>query len=210
MAAADISGQTGRVRGLGILVAAAVLLVGCGSRTDAPGSGSDNQVPITSRAIAAVALDHVPDDTTSRGPTYVDDTDPPGSVGADLRYHGGGESDGELLRVLVEPGHGPKRLCREIGDHCRSREVDGGVLSVVWAEQVPEEDPGYVAVLMQRRDERVTALWSGEDIRGNPAEQDLFIPVSTLEEIARDSRISLTTSASVVAAGEQLDDWNDE
>lgn len=196
------------MRGLGIVLLSAALLAGCGERTGVADGAGD--VPITQRAIAAVALEHAPTGTTSRVARYTDLEDPKGSLGADLRYRGDGESDGDLLRVFVLPGRGAKEPCQreEYDDGCETREVDGGRLTFTWTEEEPEEDPGYVAVVLQRDDERVSVSWYGDVITGDPREQDLFIPVDTLEAIAQDARISLTTSQEVVDAGEDLDDWD--
>lgn len=194
------------MRRLGMLLVVFALLGGCGDRTGPPHTG-DGDVPITQRAIAAVALDHAPDDTTTRAATYTDRRDPDGALGADLRYRGDGESDGDLLRVYLAPGHGPADPCQDFDDRCVSRDVDGGTLSLGWALEEPEEDPGYVAVTLQRDDETVSVLWAGDVITGDPREQDLFLPLDTLEEIVQDPRISLTTSQAVVDAGEELDDW---
>jgi hypothetical protein len=195
------------VRRLGILLLTAALLAACGDATSPPVT-SEGDVPITQRAIAAMALEHAPDNTTHRQATYTDRRDPKGSLGADLRYRGGGESDGDLLRVFLSPGPGPKDLCRNAGDGCESREVDGGTLALMWVEVEPEEDPGYVSVVMQREDETVSVGWFGDEITGDPRDQDLFIPIKTLEAIAQDPRISLTTSQAVVDAGDELDDWS--
>ena len=164
-------------------------------------------MPITQRAIAAMALEHAPTDTTHRQATWTGPHYRGGGLGADLRYHGDGESDGDLLRVFVTPKPGPDHPCRGRHPRCESRLVDGGRLTLSWAEEEPEEDPGYVDVLMQRGDETVDVLWAGDVITGDPRDQDLFIPVDTLEDIAQDPLISMTTSPEVVAAGDALEDW---
>lgn len=194
------------MRRLGILLLAVVLLTACGD-TKSPPVTSDGDVPITQRAIAAMALEHAPEDTSSREATYTDRSDPKGALGADLRYPAGPTDDGDLLRVFLRPGPGPgpDDLC---GDGCATRDVDGGRLTLAWIEEEPEEDPGYVSVVMQRGDETVSVSWFGDTITGDPRKQDLDIPIETLEAIAEDPRISLTTSQAVVDAGADLDDWD--
>ena len=196
------------MRALGILLVSALVLAGCGDETATPAGGG--QVPITQRAIAAIALEHAPTDTTRREATYTDRRDAEGSLGADLRYHGDGESDGDLLRVFVAPGHGPADICAENGydADCETRQVEGGILSLRWQTKMPEEDPGIVVVEMQRADESVSVLLAGPDITRDPRKEDLFVPVDVMEAIAQDERISLTTSQAVVDAGERLDDWD--
>ncbi len=188
-----------------------LLLVGCGTETEPePGTGDGGaKVPITQRAIAAVALEHVSTDTSSREASYTDDTSVKGSLGADLRYGGDGESDGGLLRVFLEPR--PSFSCHADGyrDGCEERAVDGGRLFLVWTELEPEEDPGLVDVVFIKDDgETVYVGWSGDDILGDPRKQDLLIAIDDMEAIAQDPRLSLTTTQDVVDLGEALDDWD--
>jgi hypothetical protein len=190
------------MRRLGIVLLATALALPQPARGDDAG-----EVPITQRAIAAVTLEHAPDDTTHRQATWTGPHYDGGGLGADLRYHGDGEYDGDLLEVFVAPGHGRQRPCKGLRPRCESREVATGRLTLTWALETPEEDPGYVHVLLQRGDERVSALWSGEVITRDPRDQDLFIPVETLEEIVQDPRISMTTSPEVVDAGAALPEW---
>lgn len=195
------------MRALLALGLVAVALSGCGDQTDPPVSGAGD-VPITQRAIAAMALLHLPDDTTTREATYTDRSYPEGALGADLRYGGGAETDGDLLQVFLVPGHGPQDPCADYPrDRCEAREVGGGTLSLGWETEEPEEDPGYVWVELQRADERVSVSWYGDVIKGDPREQDLEISIDDMEAVAQDPRISLTTSQAVVDAGEDLDDW---
>ncbi|SFH75121.1 hypothetical protein [Nocardioides psychrotolerans] len=72
---------------------------------------------------------------------------------------------------------------------------------------MPEEDPGYVSVGLVRDDEVVVAGYSGPDIEGDPREADLPIPVSALEELVQDPRVSVTSDQEVVDAGEEVEDW---
>ncbi len=165
-------------------------------------------MPITQRAIAAMALEHASTDTTHRQATW---TGP--------HYRGGGPRCRSALprwtaRTTVtcsgsSSPRSPGPTTRAAVEHtrCESRLVDGGRLTLSWAEEEPEEDPGYVDVLMQRGDETVDVLWAGDVITGDPRDQDLFIPVATLEDIAQDPLISMTTSPDVVAAGDALEDW---
>jgi hypothetical protein len=194
---------------LGLVLVLAV--GGCGSDPGSSGPGVRDDLPLTQRAIAAVALEHAPTDTTHRQATYTDRRDPPGALGADLRYDGGGEDDGGLLRVFLTPEtEKPEDLCEhaDVYGGCEVREVDGGRLVVQWFEAEPEEDPGGVAVTMIRADETVSAGWSGDTITGDPRDQDLRIPIDVLEAIVQDQRISLTTTQDVLDLGERLDDWS--
>ena len=195
------------MRRLAALAALLLLVSGCGDQT-VPATGAGD-VPITQRAIAAMVLEHAPDDTTRREATYADRGYHGGGLGADLRYPGGGESDGGLLRVFVTPERGPEDLCADAatGEHCESRQVDAGVLTLSWWLEAPEEDGGAVEVTVQRPEETVSVLWAGDAITGDPRRMDLFVSVAALEDIVEDERISLTTSQAVVDAGAALDEW---
>ena len=98
-------------------------------------------MPITQRAIAAMALEHAPTETTHRQATWTGPHYRGGGLGADLRYHGGGESDGDLLRVFVTPKAGPEHPCRGRDPRCESREVDGGRLTLNGRRRSPRRTP---------------------------------------------------------------------
>ena len=201
-----------RVRPLIAVAAAATLLLsGCGDETepdpasevhDEPVKGDE---PITPRAVAAVALEHVPTDTFTRKPWTGEGQDA-NAVGADLDYHkwSGG------LRVIVRPTTAdPCAPFDGTLDGCESRDLDGGRLVVYWQELEIQEDPGILHVVMIRNDESVDVEWSGDEILGDPREQSLGVSVEDMEAVARDQRISLTTSADVIELGEQLDDFDE-
>lgn len=195
------------MRSLGLLLLTCVLLAGCGDEGASLVGAGD--VPITQRAIAAMTLEHAPEDTTTREATSTDRSDPEGALGADLRYDGDGEYDGDLLRVFLSPPRDDENPCGDDEeDRCDSREVDQGTLTLAWDVEAPEEDPGYVSVVLQREDETVSVGWFGDTITGDPRDQDLTLSIDTLEAIAQDPRISLTTSQAVVDAGGDLDDWD--
>lgn len=194
-------------RPLAVVLAGLVLTTACG--TDA-GTGPSGDVPITARAVAAVAFDHVPDDTTSRTATTTrGDAEPKGTIGADLRYGGDGESDGDLLRISVAPTTDDDRCAEKLLlDGCVEQQVDGGSLVTSWQEEEPEEDPGYVAVSLRRDDATVSVRWSGDVITGDPREQDLRIAVEAMTDLVQDERLGLTTSQTAIDDGEALDGWD--
>ena len=182
------------------------LLAACGTESAATDEPAD--VPITSRAVAAVALEYVPEDTTRREATYTEPGKGRETVGADLRYHGDGEYDGDLVSVVVSSDL-PEEFCEPGDGRCVQREVDGGTLYLLWDEVVPEEDPGVVSVAMVRGDEMVLVGYGGVEIVGDPREQELPVPVETMERLAQDERLSLTTTQDVVDAGKAVTDWED-
>ena len=147
---------------------------GCGEDDGKPASGEPG--PLTARAIAAVMLDHLSDDTTRREATYIDEDSPKGLVGASFRYRGDGEYDGDLAEVTVRPGR--VEPC-ETDENC----VDlGNGMTLQWDELVPEEDPGIVLVTRQHDDEVVSALVAGPSITGDPREIDLEPSVEAAHE----------------------------
>lgn len=183
----------------GLLVVAA-----CGSGSGAATTGT---IPITQRAIAAIALSHLPTDTTSREATYTDNHDPSGALGADLRYGDDGESDGGLLRVFITPKVSRKPCEAEHLDGCATRTVKGGKLILSWAKEEPEEDPGFVNVTMVRNGQEIQVSWSGDTIKGDPRTQHLRMSIKQLEAIAQDRRLGLTTSRAAINAGKVLKKW---
>jgi hypothetical protein len=185
-----------------LVLAVLAAVTACGSASTASqGSGGD-RVPITSRAIAAVMLDHVSAKTSRREATYVDENSPRDYVGADFRYHGDGESDGDLVQVTLERGK-PLPPCGK--ERCADL---GGGAQLHWELVVPEEDPGIVAVTLDREGTRITAVMSGPEITRDPRGMTLQPSVDTLSALVADPRLRLRTSPGVVAAGRQVGDWS--
>ena len=165
-------------------------------------------MPITQRAIAAIMLDHLPDDTTTREAMYTDRTDEKGTIGADLRYSGGGESDGDLVRASLVPGTREQpceERCVELGT-----DVEAASLTMHWDEVVPEEDPGIVAVVLQREGEYAYVYQSGPTITKDPRELDLAISVDEMVGLAEDAWLRLKTSPDAVDAGQEVEDWESD
>jgi hypothetical protein len=185
---------------LGLVAMAGVTACGTRSSTGKPSEG--DRVPITSRAIAAVMLDHISGDTSRREATYVDETSPRDYVGADFRYHGDGESDGDLVRVTLQHARSLPACERE-----RCTELRGGA-QLRWELRVPEEDPGIVALSLEREGTLVTALVSGPDINRDPRTMELQPSVNALTDLVSDPRLRLRTSPQAVADGRQVTDWS--
>ena len=195
---------TGRRLALGCLLLG---LAGCGTETESgsPPPKSD-RVPITQRAIAAVALDYLPTDTSKRSATSADESTPRGELGVSLRYGGGGEYDGDLVRIVITPA--PRSENCDGADGCEELPADdGSSIQLAWDEVEPEEDPGFVAVSLARDGEEVRVLQAGENIEGDPRRQDLAISVETMVELVQDPRLRLLTSQETVDAGEALTGW---
>lgn len=199
----DIRGIQRRASSRATFALTGVLLVaGCGTRAggDAP---ADDPAALTSRAVAAVMLDHLPSDTSTRQATFVDEHSPAGLVGADFRYGAGEADDGSLVQVTVS--RGTPATC-ERGDE-RCVELPGDVL-LGWDTEAPVEDPGTVGVQHVAGEDVVLVSMAGPVITGDPREMDLSPSVEELVALATDERLRLTTTAAVVAAAEDLDDWD--
>ncbi|MBB6626689.1 hypothetical protein H5V45_05065 [Nocardioides sp. KIGAM211] len=197
---------------LGVLAVGGALSA-CGTETGAGAgrpAGGEGDVPITPAAIAAVAVDHLPRSASSMVASYRDQRSPKGYVGADLRYGADGVDDGDLVRVSLQP-HRDEQVCgNTYDDGCV--ELDGAPAGsrvfLTWQEVEPEEDPGIVVVVLQRAAEDVVVLTAGQEIEGDPREQDLAVPVEVMQELAQDDRLHLAATQEVVDAGESLDGFD--
>lgn len=189
---------------------AALALASCGEesldKVELPPEGE--RVPITQRAIAAVALEHLPDETTSRQAAYTEGVDPAHSLGADLRFGGDGEYDGDLVQIFISDKEKARASCGKQPGCVELKADDGSPMILTWDEVEPEEDPGYVSVTVDHEGEWTHVGYSGPEITGDPRKLKLPISVETLTAVAQDPRLRLRTSPAVVAAGEELDDWD--
>lgn len=127
-----------------------------------------------------------------------------GAVG--LRYHRTGEDDGDLVRVTLDPPR-PGRFCRE-PQGCELLDSPPGTrLHLIWGRETPEEDPGYVDVVLRRSHEDVSAMTAGTAITRDPRTMELDVSVEALTAIVLDDRLHLMATQEVVDAGERLDGW---
>ncbi|MBB6626688.1 hypothetical protein H5V45_05060 [Nocardioides sp. KIGAM211] len=200
-----------------LVAAAAVALAGCGE--EGPGDGPDpaahtlpekaDRVPITDRAVAAIALAHLSDDTSSREGTYTDGSDPKGIRWTDLRYRASPGEDGDLVRVAVWPGREEYVHCQKQDEGCEVLDTDvpGGRIYLHWSE-VTEEDPGSLYAVLERAGESSYILQSGAKITGDPREmEDLAVTVDDMVAVLEDPWLRVRTSPDAVAAGEDVSDW---
>lgn len=194
---------------VGVVGALAAIVSGCSGQAVDAGSDAGR---ITHRAVAAVALEHLPTDTSSRAASYSDESTPPEQVSVDLRYGADGEYDGDLVSVAVSaqpPEEG--EACRsELGQHCVDlpTEVKGAEMQLRWTDEEPEEDPGGVGVVLLREGGETAAIgYSGPTITGDPRELDMPISVEKLVAVVEDPRLRYQATSSTLALGEELDDW---
>ncbi|MER6941559.1 hypothetical protein ABTX24_02685 [Nocardioides sp. NPDC127514] len=189
-------------------VVGAVIVSACSS--EAVDAGGDPG-RITHRAVAAVALEHLPTDTSTRAASYTDESTPSEQVSVDLRYGADGEYDGDLVGVAVSAQPPAEGACRrELGQHCVDlpTEVKNAEMQLRWTEEEPEEDPGNVGIVLLRDDgESASIDYSGPTITGDPRELDMPISVEKLVAVVEDPRLRYQATSSTLALGEELDDW---
>ena len=152
--------------------------------------------PLTTREVAGVATEVLGVEPFDVEPLPRRRGTPPGVVGADLGLPGGpGEppdGEGVVVGVELDPDPDPGG-CRAVvqADGCAARRVEGGVVRVSWQVQVPEGDPGAVAVSLTSRAGSTTVTQSGPDVTGDPRRLDLPFDVATMVDLARDPRLRL-------------------
>lgn len=196
-------------------------LVGCG---DQSGPAGETQA-LTHRALAAVMLDHLPHDTTSRGASWRDEDTPHLKISTDFRYPAGANDDGDLVQVSVtpaEPDTNDTGQAQQVIDQSRTADCPtgkqaascvvlandaAGILLLTWWEQEPQEDPGGFRLSHVRATETVEALSSGPTLRRDPREADLHVTVEMLRKVVTDPRIALAATPEVLSAGEDADSW---
>lgn len=194
---------------VGVVGVVVGVVAGCSG--EAADSGGDPG-RITHRAVAAVTLEHLPSDTSSRAASYTDESTPPEQVSVDLRYGADGEYDGDLVSVAVSaqrPEEG--EACRsDVGQHCLDlpTEVKNAQMQLRWTEEEPEEDPGVVGIVLLREGgETASVGYFGPTITGDPRTLDLPIGVEKLVDVVEDPRLRYDATSSTLALGEELDDW---
>lgn len=191
-----------RLAAIGMLL----VLAACGDEkvdlSDVALPAGDERVPITDRAIAAIGLEHLPEDTKhrrsmDRGNQYLD------AMGVELDY------GDDTVQLMIQPAEGGLGDMCDVADGCvELKAEDGTPMTLGWQALEPEEDPGTVWVWLRRGDDEIRVSLSGREVtEEDPREQDLGIPAEDLIAAAGDPLLRLQTSPEAVAAGEELDDW---
>ncbi|GAA1508808.1 hypothetical protein [Nocardioides humi] len=159
----------------------------------------DSPAPATKKAVAAVTVDVLGIEPTSYdvNPRW----DVPEPLGVEIRFRPEGEDgDSHYLHVRVAEADGEEPTCSEYYQ-CADWEADGGRFHLAWQEEEPEEDPGIVVLTLRTGDEVRSVTYAGEQITGDPREQDL--PLDVEDDLARllaDDRLSATTTRAMVDA----------
>jgi hypothetical protein len=211
-----------RLVGLGLVGLG--LIAGCGAPSTGPAAATTSTasiapnaaastpaadtdpVPITERAIAAIMLKYLPQNTTTRTAVYINERNQKGTIGALLRYGGDGESDGRPFEVTLAPG---KYTYRKPGITSAKLDtsVPGAALFLQWEKVKPEEDPGYVRVVLQRKDEFATLFLSGPKITADPRTLDLPLTIKQMVTLIEDPQLRLKTTPAAIEAGRSLEGW---
>jgi hypothetical protein len=199
-----------------VLLAVAVL-AGCGD--DAPAASGDPvelTTESTPRTMAAAVIEHM--DGYEPSKAAPPDGWRPGikGIGAEVAF----PIDDASVHVIA--GASPQlkeylpRLCEQRDarylDGCVNQETaDGEPMRITWQEAVPEEDPGYVDVVVLRDDQVVMVAMHGTEVTGDPRDGGLPFDFDILPDIATDPEVGLRTSADMVEAGDAIDDdvWLD-
>jgi len=204
-----------------LICASLAVLMGCGAEDPEPSAAknptaeaTELTTPATGKAFAALVVEHVGEEPYSARPstaTEFGDT----FVGAEVQFLDPAtvddpmEGDGvEISAGAVEgaPDWLDDEVCDGTEDGCAtSLQDDGSTLIYTWEEVAPEEDPGYIWVLVQRADETVAVLQAGPNVTSDPQDMDLQVSVDDMIAIANDPRLSLTTSKELVEA--EVPNW---
>ncbi len=221
-ARAENGGAVRLLLSLIVAVGLALLVGGCGDApsTDdppasagSPGSSPGGSVPVTPQALALVAGEYAGTPDSAQQESDAAGEFSAGGVGAELRFGSTGEHDGDLLVVAVGTGL-PRGLleCRgeAVPEHCVV--TDRGVLA--WEEEMPEEDPGVVYVIVAKDEAApggpgVMLFQAGDAVTADPRELDLTVSVDSMFDIAHDPRVDVTTSEETVDAAQALPFWVD-
>jgi len=204
----DLGSWRGRLAAAGTLLAL-VVSSGCsGSHGSSSGAAEGEQVRITARALAYIAAEHAGTPDSAAEADGISEQLPSRGVGAELRYGSDGEYDGDVLVVATGKGLDPERTDCESP---KARALDGCVTTrrgtLLWEEEAPEEDPGFLVVVAHKGTADVMVTYAGPRITGDPRRLRTPIPTDALFAIADDDRVDVTTTAQTVEAGEGLSFW---
>ncbi len=192
--------------GVVVVVVAVVAAAAAFWRSGGSGEGEyadGDPAPATSRALVAVALSHIDEKPKYLEELWLDEGDPEGVLGADIRF----EED-FLVRAYVAPEGEPR--CTG-STECVTEDTDAGEVTISWQLLEPEEDPGYVDVSLQTDDEFRLVHFSGPGIEQDPRDLDLpIVSVDDLVAIVTDHAYGLTSTEQAVEAGEGIEDWPGE
>ena len=157
----------------------------------ASGCAEDDTVPITDRAIAAIALDHLPGEPRRIGPVAERKDAPDGLAAATLRL----DDTGYEVAVYPDDGSGS---CSAVPFECETVDSDEGDATLSWEAQA-----GFVTMSLERNGELGYVLVAGEPFSGRPD----AATVARLLGLLEDPRLRLDTTRGAVDAGERLEPW---
>jgi hypothetical protein len=186
-----------------------VMLAACNSADVSKSTDqSEAMAPITERAVAAIALKYLPQNTSYRG-ALDDETGEQGLVGTDLRYNRAEDQASALVEVGVLPLAAADKYLAEIADCAKDPqcvELDENVY-LHWLTAEPGEDPGGVYVTRVSETDLQYAMTAGTSITSDPRQLALGPSVETLQKIVQDPLLRLLTTRGAIEAGEGLARW---
>lgn len=180
------------------------------SSTPSAGPTATRDVPITSRGVASIVLDHLPADYAGASAAWVPEHPPEKYVGGELRYDPAEASDGDLIRVSLWKTDKPQTCSTPNEDRSGCVELqaaDGNQVFLAWEVEAPEEDPGLFSVWVNHPGETVYALSAGPVLKGDPRKQPLRFSPEALRSVVIDERLRLLTTQDVIDAGQRVERW---
>jgi hypothetical protein len=187
-----------------------LVLSGCDNGTQAPltDAAVGGLAPTTARALAYVAAEHAGPPASAVRERDGAEEFTSGGVGTELRYGSDAEYDGDMLVVAAGKGLDPALSdCGAEETHSLAGCVSTEQGMLMWEDEVPEEDPGVVYVVVDNGETATLVFYAGPPITGDPRDLDMPISTEVLFAIANDPRVGVTTSAEAVQAGAKLSYW---
>ena len=182
--------------------------------------GPDGRVDATPRALAAVVIEHVDPGTPRRTTGSWSDWNDPAALEAQVDYgvdpEGTESGSSHTVRVEVMAKSGfsadDRRWLRCRPGHeeggCEETSVDGVRLLYRWRPGMEEEEGGYYAWIVVRKDEVVQVGYDESGLfESDPRDMELAVDPSDLRAAALDPAMSLRTTPAFLAAGRDLDHY---
>ena len=187
------------------MVAATLLLVGCGERREEqPPRAAD--VPTTPASLAYIAAEYLGEPDYATPDSNWSSSFGPRPLEASLWFGSDGQYDGDHVVMIVGRATDGIADCSDLVryiDGCE--ELEDGLW--YWGEAIPEEDPGSVHIVRRKGKVTVRLAYYGPAIEGDPREQNLPIDVQTLIDLAADPRLDKTTDQDVVEQAAKAAYW---
>lgn len=177
-----------------VWLAAVVLVAACGAQTRQPSlqlpAVSGPTVEITPLAVAALAMSELPDGSKTR------------EAAKHAAYVGYPHYAVSLTLEHRDWSCPPSATCAELDP------VDGEPVQLSWVDD-QEDGPGWVTVSSPRADGWVaSAQVEQTGVTGDPRDLRLRLDLETLERLATNPRLDVSTDQALVDAGKALRGWD--